>query len=292
MRLTRTYWAGHGSAGCRTFSLTHNSLTMVDSSPQETNTRLTNQILELLALKPGSDHPKVRQKALTTDEYYATELPQHRKYLLEFHVNLCDCEKTDCLNAHSPEERRRIPVITETWKWSYFPHKCKQGFSCTKVSCSKSHNDDEVKYHPTVYKTKPCIYPLTDSHVCSNFGLHCPFAHSEKDLRSGLRPESSDSEEEIADLRRSLRDRKIGPKISAPPFQATINMAVNLEKVHLRTSIERLKGVLTCSGCMKQEKEWLLDCGHMLCGGCRAGRLQLCPVCGEEVRNVREVQLA
>lgn len=214
---------------------------------------------------------EIPDRLKTTDEYYASEQPDHRRYLLEYHVQLCECQDPVCLHAHSAAQLRRVPMLTEGAKWNYFPHKCKQGTTCSRVLCSKSHNDDEVKYHPTVYKTKQCAHPLSPSSVCVGFGLHCPFAHSSDDLRYNSRFDSP--------------VRSVLPKVSAPPLSSFC-----LELLQGQAELERLRRLVLCGNCGQAEKEWRLDCGHLLCAKC-GPREQKCPNCGQPVRTLRAVRL-
>lgn len=209
-----------------------------------------------------ADLPDSASRSVATDEYYASEKPHHRRYLLEYHVQLCDCQDPTCLHAHSQTQLRRVPVLTDTARWSYFPHKCKQGLTCTRKSCPKSHNDDEVKFHPTVYKTKPCPHSQSPTEVCTAFGLHCPFAHSPTDQRSVLRPSPL-------------------PKTNSPPAELLQGQA----------ELERLRRLVVCQQCGQAEKEWVLDCGHLLCAGC-GPRQRECPSCAQPVRRLRAVRLA
>lgn len=206
------------------------------------------------------------RKALTTESYYETEQPLHRKYLLEFRVQLCSCAAEDCLNAHSTSQQRRIPMLTSTGQWNYQPQKCKQVL-CRKTDCCLAHNDDEVKYHPAVYKTKTCAHPVDSKGICTGFGPHCPFAHSELDLR-----------------KTQLVDER--PKRELPRSRT-----LDQTKAQLRSDIERLRALVTCR-CSALEKEWLLGCGHMICGLCCTGHLRQCPICGSDVREVRAVSLS
>lgn len=215
--------------------------------------------------------PESADRLITTDEYYVSELPEHRRYLLEYHVQLCECHDPTCLHAHNPAQIRRVPILKGDAKWNYFPHKCKMGQTCTRTPCSKSHNDDEVKFHPTVYKTKQCAYSLSPTLACTEFGIHCPFAHSPEDLRNSLRLSSP--------VRSAI------PKVSAPPLSS-----FHLEMLQGRAELERLKKLVMCGRCKQGEKEWLLDCGHLLCTQC-GPREQQCPCCSQHVRKLRAVRL-
>lgn len=206
------------------------------------------------------------RKALTTEEYYEAEQPCHRKYLLEFHVQLCSCRLEECINAHFTAQQRRVPVLMSANQWSYQPQRCKQVL-CSKNDCGLAHNDEEVKYHPVVYKTKTCSFPVDSKGVCTGLGLHCPFAHSEADLRKpplvGQHPKR--------DLPRSR--------------------TLDQTKAQLKADVERLRLLVTCC-CSALEKEWLLTCGHMICGLCCTGHLRQCPICGADIRAVRAVSLS
>lgn len=204
------------------------------------------------------------KKTLTTQSYYEAERPSHRRYLLEYHVQLCACTQADCLHAHSSAQLRRVPELTVESKWSYQPHRCKQVL-CAKTECGLAHNDDEVKFHPAVYKTKLCSHPVDVRGVCEGFGVHCPFAHSDADLR----------QLEVEHTKREF------------PRSRTLDET----KAQLRADVERLRALVTCR-CSAFEKEWVLTCGHMLCGLCCTGHLRQCPICGADIRDVRALQLS
>jgi hypothetical protein len=52
--------------------------------------------------------------------------------------------------------------------------KCEKGDACRYAHCK-----EEIAYHPSRYKSAPCSYPLNSQGVCTRFGAHCAFAHSE-----------------------------------------------------------------------------------------------------------------
>lgn len=48
-------------------------------------------------------------------------------------------------------------------------------------------------YHPEQYKTRMCGYGVNGNGVCGGFGVHCPFAHRQDEIR---RPESFNCKDE------------------------------------------------------------------------------------------------
>ncbi|EGG25336.1 hypothetical protein DFA_03585 [Cavenderia fasciculata] len=108
----------------------------------------------------------------------------HEKYMVSYKVSECSKHLTckndrDCFFYHKIEEKRRCPFdLNGNLVYSHLlcPEKC------DKVNCKFSHNDVEVMYHPTIYKTKMCNDFASSTNKCKK-GRWCAFAHGELDLR-------------------------------------------------------------------------------------------------------------
>lgn len=112
------------------------------------------------------------------DEEFSKEDPIHRKYMLEYLVNKCqfDCDNT-CFMSHRGQELRRKPTRLKNGCWNYIPQQCIAQNCEFRSQCMFAHMTSECLYHPMVYKTIRCGYPLR-SGVCSKNGPSCPMSHS------------------------------------------------------------------------------------------------------------------
>lgn len=123
---------------------------------------------------------------------FDNEKPEHAKYMLEFLTNKCEfrCDSI-CIDAHGDQSVRRRPYRLKNGAWNYFPQMCLAGEHCEFASkCMYSHNLEEIKYHPMIFKTQICAYKIIDGE-CIEHGPHCPMAHG--DQRIGSRPNIDDT---------------------------------------------------------------------------------------------------
>jgi hypothetical protein len=67
------------------------------------------------------------------------------------------------------DEMRR-PVIKEKYVYNYYPIKCKHHLDPKSfpAECKFSHTENEINFHPLVYKTKICRIKNCDSKYCHN----------------------------------------------------------------------------------------------------------------------------
>lgn len=129
--------------------------------------------------------PTSKQRSLT-EEYFSKENPSNSEYMRSFRVSQCptNCKTEACLNAHDSHACRREPVLLSDGKWNYVPKACTNIPRCgLGDKCRFTHTKEELSYHPLVYKTTKCKHPLSASGVCSHWGTHCSFYHSDNDRR-------------------------------------------------------------------------------------------------------------
>lgn len=96
-------------------------------------------------------------------------------------------DKAMCVYAHNWQDFRRKPkehdyksIPCPQWKPSNFILSYSEG-GCEKMTgCFKCHGWKEIEFHPSSYKTKPCV----QGKKCGKI-QDCPFFHSSKDRRSG-----------------------------------------------------------------------------------------------------------
>ncbi|CAG9331272.1 unnamed protein product [Blepharisma stoltei] len=119
------------------------------------------------------------------EEEFKIEDKLYRDYLIDFHVAKCPgsvCITSPCLFYHEGEKRRRRPFRFSNGAWSYKPQLCIDDNCEYGETCVYAHNKDEINYHPMVFKTIPCSYPLQNG-VCSKNGEHCFLRHAPGALR-------------------------------------------------------------------------------------------------------------
>jgi L,D-peptidoglycan transpeptidase YkuD (ErfK/YbiS/YcfS/YnhG family) len=124
------------------------------------------------------------------------EISEHADAIRNFHTVVCDdfqrgfCAKhgakgkaSQCVRVHFESQRRRCPIDPITGHLTYWETPCSSWSSDASYCCSAgdacpfAHGREEVSYHPSKYKTRPC-----NGHDCRGEGACC-FAHSEQELR-------------------------------------------------------------------------------------------------------------
>ncbi|MES1919390.1 hypothetical protein MHBO_001231 [Bonamia ostreae] len=90
-----------------------------------------------------------------------------------------DCPKREtCLKYHNHNDRRRNP-----FRFVYRSQKCPNPIKCEKGAlCPLAHNDEEIYYHPKVYKMSKCNY-FEKTGKCG-WGEICSYAHGLDDFRT------------------------------------------------------------------------------------------------------------
>ena len=197
-----------------------------------------------------------------------------RTFLLQFHTQMCECKEETCLFAHQQTELRRKPELLPGGKWNYAPVMCPQGATCKyREKCKKAHSNDEIRYHPDLYKTEMCRFPLTPKGICLEYGLFCPYAHHQAELRV-------------------IKHYPVSPRHRGKPARTAPPQREELELLQLRQELEQLKTKALCTKCRLQVKEWLLNCGHLVCADCVSGALHQCPCCYAPLRKMHHVRLS
>lgn len=80
-----------------------------------------------------------------------------------------------CLGMSSPTRRDPFEVY-------YGPSRC-QLKNCARDDCFYSHSEDEVHYHPLIYKTKPCLNSEKGK-ICKI--TYCPYKHDDDEPSDNL----------------------------------------------------------------------------------------------------------
>jgi len=99
--------------------------------------------------------------------------------------NHTDTESLSCPNYHNPSEKRRPPNI-----YSYIPVLCDYRINCTIPDCRLAHTQNEVSFHPNLYKKYPCKNKNHAGYWLEKHRYTCTFLH--------------DSDPEITDTMRKL----------------------------------------------------------------------------------------
>lgn len=133
-----------------------------------------------------------------------SETLAHALYLDSYKIQACElasCSDPFCLKAHRGEPLRRRPIRLESGQWSYTAVPC-ANLQCDKQNCGFAHSVDERLYHPDLFKTTLCSFPVGTDGVCSINGRHCPFAHSETEMRnpSSKKPKLPEIPTEVIDI--------------------------------------------------------------------------------------------
>ena len=85
---------------------------------------------------------------------------------------------SSCFDSHELQPERRAPKQNEYNDWHPSTMKCTSSAdeSCKYGrACYFAHNDSEVNYHPTMYKTKACLH-FTNNEQCP-LGMICSNYH-------------------------------------------------------------------------------------------------------------------
>lgn len=199
---------------------------------------------------------------------------QVRAFLVQFHTQLCDCKEETCLCAHQQAELRRKPELTPSGKWNYAPLMCQFVPLCKlREKCKKAHSNDEIRYHPDIYKTEMCRFPLNPKGICIEYGPFCPYAHHQTELRV-------------------LKRYPVSPRSRGKTARTAPPQREETELLQLRQELEQLRNKALCAKCRLQVKEWLLNCGHLVCADCVSGALHQCPCCHAPLRKMHHVRLS
>lgn len=96
------------------------------------------------------------------------EKEHDRMIMLTLYTDVCDKAKSlklcplndQCLKAHPADSQvslRRYPLTKDNSQLRYIAALCPLGEQCPrKENCSLAHTSEEIKYHPTQYKTEMC----------------------------------------------------------------------------------------------------------------------------------------
>ena len=155
---------------------------------------------------------------------YIAEQDRHRAYITSFRVSRCPdrCSRKECLNLHSNQSPRRVPLMTPDGNWNYLPKMCKNLTSCKMGErCHFAHSKSECSYHPLLYKVNDCKIPSKEIGKCSKWGFDCSFAHEAPDRRA-------------KGLQKLLPDRE-----TYKTLRCLQNLCKDQECVYYHTSTER-----------------------------------------------------
>jgi len=94
------------------------------------------------------------------------EVQMHKQYMYSYKIS-----------SDLTKEGRRKPILYLGHIWNYYPVACNNKKEHNVSQCRFAHTEEEINYHPLVYKTVLCSLKET----CKN--RHCSFAHSLDDLR-------------------------------------------------------------------------------------------------------------
>ncbi|KAI3645219.1 hypothetical protein MP228_011383 [Amoeboaphelidium protococcarum] len=104
------------------------------------------------------------------------------KFLAEYKTERCKtngCALKECMRYHCEKERRRNPFISNTQKLMYKYDCCRYLENCrSPEQCSYAHTENEILYHPKLYKTSQC-YRFQQGEECwEGNDKCCPNSHT------------------------------------------------------------------------------------------------------------------
>ncbi|KAF2075097.1 hypothetical protein CYY_003617 [Polysphondylium violaceum] len=166
------------------------SLSSPSRSPLSLSSSSINRSISKPTLSPSTNNNNNAKKIKSPGSGYKKPLSieeLHLKYTGGYKTVEChsvakkiECTKDrDCFYYHKKEEYRR-PPFDEGGQLLYSHSPCQT--KCSHPNCTYSHNDVEIMYHPTIYKTKMCNDYLSNR-ACKK-GRWCAFAHGLDDIRS------------------------------------------------------------------------------------------------------------
>ena len=144
-------------------------------------------------------------------------------------------------NLRLSDRRRSLKEVQYNAELCLESEKCEQGDKC--LFC---HTMVELKYHPSKFKTKPCMFKEN----CLNKEA-CPFYHQECNDRV------HDREKEISDLLLEFQE-------------------LNEKLMRMQERSQKLEKFV-CVECFKGASDLVLDCGHTRCEECKG--IRPCAVC-------------
>jgi hypothetical protein len=164
-----------------------------------------------------------------------------------------DCKDSLCVYFHYIGERRRVHKYQD-----YSVNLCSSIGNCGNYeNCKFSHNENEVLYHPDLYRKNPCPY-LKIPEGCPNEFL-CPFVHNfsfEEEVLKGFKQALDDNDR--IETEKDLVAEQI------------------LEKME---NIKKLTDRINCV-CNKEIRCVWVPCGHTSCLNCSEN--DSCVVCKTE----------
>ena len=105
-------------------------------------------------------------------------------------------------------KNRKTLIRNGNMNYNYYPIMCKEKLQCNNQSCNLSHSEEEIKYHPILFKTKKCnddchmsicfdiAYQKIHQLQVSNFDVQdnenkvtlflCPYYHSINDYNNQM----------------------------------------------------------------------------------------------------------
>ncbi|KAI3634756.1 hypothetical protein MIR68_007137 [Amoeboaphelidium protococcarum] len=104
------------------------------------------------------------------------------KFLAEYKTDKCEtdgCALKECMRYHCEKERRRNPFNSNTQKLMYKYDCCRYLENCrSPEQCFYAHTENEILYHPKLYKTSPC-YRFQQGEACwEGNDKCCPNSHT------------------------------------------------------------------------------------------------------------------
>ena len=205
------------------------------------------------------------------------------------------CKLEECLNYHTPLERRRNPI-----KYSYSVNPCNfvykdEVFSspenCPNLdSCELAHTKNEVYYHSGMYKTKDC-----KANPC--YLRFCAFKHPGESIQKSLEEvKATIVEETKCNEPENLQKKNIEDMndamqhyfdtIEATEFKNDKDVSViensllkDQEIKDEKSTKESIPNKLACKHCKQREIKWVFECGTICCGKCIG---KICSLCNKK----------
>lgn len=175
------------------------------------------------------------------------------KFNLEtYKVERCmEGEQHNYANCYFYHENLRVCDKRRSLKeFQYYPELCPESEKCEMGDkCQFCHTMVELKYHPSKFKTKPCIFKEN----CLNKEA-CPFYHQECNDRV------DDRAKEINDLLSEFQD-------------------LNEKLLNMQQKGQKLEKFI-CSQCLNQQSDFIFTCGHPKCSDCSL--TPICSICQRE----------
>ncbi|CAG9318161.1 unnamed protein product [Blepharisma stoltei] len=178
------------------------------------------------------------------------------------------CKNQDCLGYHDEKQRRRnldkfrydaIPCIFVFRERKFLdPNLCPNG-----DDCNKAHTKNEIYFHQSFYKTKPC-----KKEAC-RVNNNCPFLHqSHKDKKNVESAATTKIEQKPEENKISENLEQVPSEIPSDLPQG--NVETTSQENEDKPKEKPKAGICKfyCKKCGEREMEWLFECGVFVCTEC------------------------